>query len=380
MTVNQGLEFIVQRNQLSMTQTRTFAVPDHSTLPVGQVLLKIDHFAFTSNNVTYAAFGTAMKYWNFFPTLTGWGVIPVWGFAEVLLSNIPGITLGERFYGYYPMASHLLVIPAHINGNGFSDSAAHRQEMHPLYNQYLRTTTDPAYQADTEAIQMLLRPLFITSLMIDDFLEDNQFFGAKNIILSSASSKTAYGLAFALHQRSDRSYQIIGLTSVANLAFVKNLGIYDQVVTYDQCAALDARDASVYVDMAGSAPLRSAIHHHFSDNLVYSCAVGGTHWDELGGGQNLPGAKPSLFFAPAQIKKRLADWGPTGLQAKIAEEWNRLMQKILHAQSPWLQVIHGEGADAVQQVVQAMLHGKVAAHEGHVLSLEQGRSHSTNTK
>ena len=368
---NQGLEFIVQRDQLTHTKIRKFALPDSSTLDAGQVLLKVDHFAFTSNNVTYAAFGSAMKYWNFFPTEDAWGMIPVWGFADVLLSNVEGILPGERFYGYYPMASHLLVTPGRVNGSGFVDSVAHRQEMHPLYNQYLRTTTDPAYQPDTEAIQMLLRPLFITSLMIDDFLEEHQFFAAKNIILSSASSKTAYGLAFALSQRPDRHYQIIGLTSPANAPFVQSLGIYDQVLSYDQCATLDAADASVYVDMAGSATIRSTLHHHFKDNLVYSCAVGGTHWDELGGGQNLPGAKPSLFFAPAQIKKRLADWGPAGLQAKIAAVWQSLMQEILHAPTPWLQVVSGAGPDAVNQVVLGMLEGKIAAHEGHVLSLSK---------
>jgi len=226
----------------------------------------------------------------------------VWGFADVSLSNVDGIEPGERFYGYYPMASHLSVTPGRVNTNGFSDSAAHRQEMHPLYNQYLRTTTDPAYQQDTEALQMLLRPLFITSLMIDDFLDDNQFFGAKNVIISSASSKTAYGLAFALSQRANRDYQIIGLTSEANRQFVNSLGIYDQILSYDQCTQLDASVASVYVDMAGSASLRSEIHHHLSDNVVYSCAVGGTHWEDLGGGQDLPGARPSLFLLRRKLK------------------------------------------------------------------------------
>jgi len=368
---NPGLELIVQRDQLAHIKTRIFALPDRESLAPGQVLLKVDHFAFTSNNVTYAAFGSAMKYWNFFPTEAGWGNIPVWGFADVLLSNVDGIAPGERFYGYYPMASHLVVTPSRVNPNGFSDSAAHRQEMHPLYNQYLRTTTDPAYQPDTEALQMLLRPLFITSLMIDDFLDDNQFFGAKHIIISSASSKTAYGLAFALSQRAARDYQIIGLTSESNRQFVTSLGIYDQVLRYEQCGQLDAGVASVYVDMAGSSSLRSAIHHHLLDRVVYSCAVGGTHWEDLGGGQHLPGARPSLFFAPAQIKKRLTDWGPAGLQTRLAFAWQRLIQRMTDAQHPWLQVNYDYGAEASTQLLQKMFAGKVAAQEGHILSLSR---------
>ena len=63
---------------------------------------------------------------------------------------------------------------------------------------------------------MLLRPLFITSFMIDDFLHDNDFFGASTVLISSASSKTSYGLAFMLSLRADKRYQVIGLTSVGN--------------------------------------------------------------------------------------------------------------------------------------------------------------------
>lgn len=36
-----------------------------------EVLLGIEHFAFTANNITYAAFGDVVQYWNFFPTETG---------------------------------------------------------------------------------------------------------------------------------------------------------------------------------------------------------------------------------------------------------------------------------------------------------------------
>ena len=62
-------------------------------------------------------------------------------------------------------------------------------------------SADPFYTRDSESAQALLRPLFITSWLIDDFLADNNFFGADTMLLSSASSKTAYGTAFQLRQR-----------------------------------------------------------------------------------------------------------------------------------------------------------------------------------
>ena len=44
----------------------------------------------------------------------------------------------------------------------------------------------------------MYRPLFFTSFMLADQLEDNDWFGAEVLVLSSASSKTAYGTAFLL--------------------------------------------------------------------------------------------------------------------------------------------------------------------------------------
>ena len=198
-TTTGAVDFLVRRDDLRQSKFAP-ATPAASLAP-GQVLLRIDQFAFTSNNVTYGAFGDAMSYWNFFPAAVGWGRIPVWGFGSVIASQHEGVKTGERFYGYYPMSSHLVLEPARVTEAGFVDGAEHRKALHAVYNQYVNTATDPGYRADAEAQQMLLKPLFVTSFLIDDFLADNQFFGAKRVILSSASSKTAYGLAFCLARR-----------------------------------------------------------------------------------------------------------------------------------------------------------------------------------
>ena len=81
------------------------------------------------------------------------------------------------------------------------DGAPHRRELSSVYNFYQRCSADPLYEANREAEQALLRPLFTTSFLIDDFLADNADFGAQTVILSSASSKTAYGTAFCIARR-----------------------------------------------------------------------------------------------------------------------------------------------------------------------------------
>jgi hypothetical protein len=365
---------ILQIRKDHLPTTRWHERADEPLAP-GQVRVRIDRFALTSNNITYAAFGEAMNYWRFYPSgEEGWGVIPVWGFATVVESTHPDVPVGERVYGYFPMASHTVLTPVRVSAGGWADGAPHRAELHPVYNQLTRCATDPFYTPDTEDVQALLRPLFITSWLIDDFLADNDFFGARVLLLSSASSKTAYGTAFCLARRRGQAGapRVLGLTSQANLDFTRALGCYDAVIAYDDLAALDRTTRAVYVDFSGSAALRRAIHEGFGDRLAYSCSVGGTHWDELaakGASRELPGPKPTLFFAPAQASKRIEQWGAAGLQQRLAEAWVAFMQPVTSAQPPWLRVVEHHGPQAAEAVYRALLDGTAAPQDGHIVSL-----------
>jgi hypothetical protein len=360
--------FVVDRKDLHRAR---WVQREAAPLADGEARLRIDLFALTANNITYAAFGEAMNYWAFYPTADAdTGCIPVWGFADVFESRADGVAVGERFYGYFPIADQVVLQPARIGPAGFSDGAAHRRELHAVYNHYGRCSADAGYRAELEAQQALLRPLFTTSFLIDDFLADNAFFGARTVLLSSASSKTAYGTAhcLALRRGAADAVRIVGLTSPANLAFTQGLDCYDEVLPYDAVASLAADKPAVYVDFSGSAPLRASVHAHFGERLAYSCSVGGTHWDELGSGKGLPGPRPTLFFAPAQVKKRLADWGPAGLQQRTAAAWQAFMRPVTDPARPWMQVVHGRGTAVVEATYALLLSGKAKPQDGHVLS------------
>ncbi len=367
----QTYNLVVNRNDIR--ESRLLEAPAAPLAP-GQARLRIDHFALTANNITYAAFGDAMKYWNFFPTEAGWGRVPVWGFADVVESTVEGVKVGERFYGYYPMAQELIVEPSRISASSFTDAAAHRAELHMLYNQYLRTTHDPSYSADSEAQQVLLRPLFITSFVIEDFFDDQQCFGAEQIIISSASSKTSYGTAFAFHHRKaklGRGPKVVGLTSPRNRAFVESLGCYDVVISYDELASLP-KVPSAYIDMAGGMGLRRAVHEHFAEDLKHSCVIGNTQWDQGAltqpeKSEPLPGAKPTFFFAPAQIKKRFADWTPAGFAERLGVTWQAFLQPVMHGTPAWMNVIEHSGPQALQALYKDMVAGEVDPRLGHVV-------------
>jgi Protein of unknown function (DUF2855) len=354
------IDFLVKRNDLRQCRVEESTAPE---IEPGQALLRVDSFGLTANNVTYAVMGEAMSYWNFFPAPDGWGRVPMWGFAEVERSEAEGVEGGARLYGYLPPSSHLVVTPAAAGPSGFADASPHRAELPSAYHRYTATDADRFYRADTEQIQMLLRPLFFTSFLIDDQLADEGLTGRGPILLSSASSKTAIAAAFMLSQR--EGVELVGLTSARSAEFVSGLGIYGRTVTYDAIDSLQ-REPATFVDFAGDGAVRQAVHTHFGDELAHSMAVGVTHWEDFGtGGGELPGPRPAFFFAPTRVTKRAEDWGWAGLEQRVADAWHPFCEWT----GGWLETLPGRGFDALQRAYLDVLEGRVAPNTAHVISL-----------
>jgi hypothetical protein len=355
-------DFIVAKNDLQQCKLIDSQLPDASALPDDALLVKVTRFAFTANNITYAVLGDQLKYWSLFPAPAGYGNIPVWGLGEVIASKHPDIATGETLYGYFPMASHLVIEADDVNKRGLRDGAAHRQGVSPVYNAYSRVSSDPAFGGKQGDYQALLRPLFALAFMVDDFLEENAFYGAKSVLLSSASSKTAYSLAHLIHRR---GIKVIGLTSAGNVDFVKSLGCYDDVVTYDDVNSIPADQPVAYVDMAGNSALREQLHRHFGNQMKYSGRVGLTHRSTDANEPELPGAKPTWFFAPDQIRKRTKEWGPGGFGERYGAAWAGFVPNL----DRWIIVTEGRGPAAVQNIYLDTLNGRVPPDQGHVLTL-----------
>jgi hypothetical protein len=354
------MDFLIARDDLHRCRFDDGAVDE---LGADQALLRVERFGLTSNNITYAKFGDAMSYWDFFPAEPGWGRMPVWGFAEVTASNVGELAVGTRVYGYLPASSELVVSPSRIGAQGFVDASAHRAKLPAAYNGYARVDADPIYDEGSEPEQMLLRPLFFTSYLIDDFLADASLFGARAAILSSASSKTASALAFLLSRRD--GIDVIGLSGERGAEFARGLGVYDHVVSYDQVDSLGS-DRAVYVDMAGDAQVRTAVHTHLGPALVHSAVVGATHHDRMGDvPDSLPGPRPTFFFAPDRVAKRTADWGREGFEQRLADAWRPYLQWC----DGWLEVVEEQGPDALQAAYLDLLDGRIDPARAHVLSL-----------
>ncbi len=353
-------DFLVKRDDLRECRVAEGDAPE---IDSGQALLRVATFGLTANNVTYAVMGEAMSYWDFFPAADGWGRLPMWGFAEVERSNAENVEPGTRLYGYLPSSSHLVVTPTAAGEGGFVDGSPHRSALPSAYHGYLATAADSFYRADTEAMQMLLRPLFFTSFLIDDQIADEGLSAHGPIVVSSASSKTAIAAAFLLAQRQE--VELVGLTSPRNAQFVEGLGIYDRTVAYDAIESLD-RAPATFVDIAGDGAVRRAVHEHYGDQLVYSMAVGVTHWEDLqAGAGELPGPPPTLFFAPDRVTKRSEDWGRTEMEDRVAGAWHPFCEWV----GSWLEPIPGEGFEAVRDAYLDVLEARVEPARAHVLTL-----------
>ena len=347
-------DFLVRLDDL---RTTTVEEPGAAPLGDGEARLRVERFGFTANNLTYGAFGDVMGYWRFFPAPDGWGRIPVWGFGTVTDSNAPGIEPGQRYYGYFPMSSSVVLRPRAITG-GFEDAAAHRAELPPTYNRYLEATPAAGFAPEHDNANAVMRPLYMTGWLLGRHLA-----GGGPVALTSASSKTAYCAAHALEAPS-----IIGLTSARNAEFVRSLGFYDTVLTYDEADQLPRGEGLRYVDMAGDPVLRRAVHEHLGDDLAASIVVGATHWDQASletGGGPLPGPAPEFFFAPAVAEQLIGELGATEFQRRIGADWLAFIEPL----SRILEIEEATGPEAVERVYRSFLDGTADPRTGHVLNL-----------
>jgi hypothetical protein len=330
-------------------------------LEPGEVRLRVEHFGLSANNVTYATLGDALHYWDFFPQQDpAWGCVPVWGYAVVEESRCPDVLEGRRVYGFLPFASEVVMAPGSVRANGFVDASAHRAALPAPYNSYTDVAVDSGDGADQEAYNALLRPLFTTSMLIADWLAHEDYFGAETVLVSSASSKTAYGTAYALGQQTSPGQrpEVVGLTSSAHVAATSRLGLYDRVLGYGEVQALDADRATVYVDLSGSAEIRAAVHAHCA-GLRHDCAVGLTHWDAAAeGGAGLPGPDPVFFFAPAELERQASLHGRAELFARINAGMSGFVDKVSDPTSPLMTVTWHRGREAASTAYADVVAGR----------------------
>lgn len=334
----------------------------------GAVRLRVDRFALTANNVTYAVLGDMLGYWDFFPTGDpAWGRVPAMGWADVVESNHPDVPTGGRYYGWFPMARYV-DLTVGVTADGLRDDGEHRQAHAPVYRSYVATSHDPMYPSvasgeelgDAEDRHSLLRGLFLTGFLAESFFADAHWFGADAVVVLSASSKTAIGFA---HCATKGGRAVIGLTSPANLDFVRSLDCYTEARPYDEVATLPEVD-TVSVDMSGNGPTLATLHERLGDHLKHSMIIGKSHHDSPMA-EVAAGPTPELFFAPTEVSRRIEEWGAEEYQRRCAEA----LDEFVDGSHRWLTVERADGPAAVASAWSAVFGGHVPPDIGQVCSL-----------
>lgn len=338
---------------------------DLALLEDGAIRVRIQKFGFSANNVTYGVLGDRVGYWNFFPTEDkDWGVIPVWGIGVVEQSNQDGINVGERLYGYWPMSSHIDLHPSRIKNASFFDGSEHRTKLAAVYNRYMRLSNDPNDDPSGDALRMVLWPLYATSFCLYDFSLANDWFGAQQVLIGSASSKTGIGTGYAF-KADPNAPPILGLTSEGNRTQVEALKLYDTVLTYDEIETALPDTPTLIIDMSGSGPVISRLHKHLGDNMRFTSHVGLTHHEDAGMGDHYIRTRSEIFFAPGHIAKRSEDWG----RGVFEEKSNIFWKEAARHSSDWLQLKHAHGPKAATAAFNEVLSGQTQTDEGWTITL-----------
>ncbi len=345
-------------------KNRIAEMPDSNLeLENGDVLLKVESFAYTANNITYAVAGDIIGYWQFFPPVgentTRWGVIPVWGFAEVVKSKAEGIPVGDRLFGYFPPAKHVKMTPAGVSERRFIDGAAHRSKLPKGYNIYQRVRNEKNYNPAFDRERMLLSPLLLTSFCLWDALKEKKWHGAKQVIILSASSKTSIGLGYALQADADAP-TCIGITSDRNLDKMNSLGIYDQCLSYDAITGIDTDIPTVIVDMSGNTRVLAALHTRLGDNMKFTHNVGLTHWTHAKPQEGIIKERSAFFFAPGHIQKLLKEWGPDRFEL----ETSAFLMTTAKKTKAWLKFRQVNGLEELAAIHPAVCQGTIPSDEG----------------
>ena len=335
----------------------------------GQVLVKIDKFALTANNITYAVVAEQIGYWQFFPPhadnnkqdedLSGWGVLPVWGFADVVQSNNPEVPVGERLFGYFPPATHLLMQPSKVSPTAWIDASEHRAALPAGYNIYRKVESEPGYNTAFEDDRMLLYPLHITSFALYDYFQSNDWFGATQLVMISASSKTSTGLAYGV-QNDDKAPLQVALTSERNKSMVEGLGVYDTTLSYAQIGEIDASKPTLIVDMSGNGQVLNDLHKHLGDNMRFCSNVGVTHWQEMKTGPDFIKSRSEFFFAPSQLQKRIKEWGMEGFE----KHSGKYLAYSFAKSREWLKMTDIHGLRGMADIYPDVCAGKIAPEAG----------------
>ncbi|SMH51051.1 Protein of unknown function [Rathayibacter oskolensis] len=308
----------------------------------GEIVLEVERFGLTSNNLTYALLGneTPTRYWDAFPAADGWGRVPAWGSARVIDGDESVARPGERFVGLLPMADRFVFAGRRAEDGVLVGSATGRNAMPSMYRDLHRVEDEDAAQGS--AAEVLLRPFFTFAALLAREVSDG---GAETAVVTSASSKAGLLLGRLLQQGGVRT---VGLTAAPRVAATESTGAFTEVRSYSDVSGLTAEGRTVLLDIAGNAEVSSAVARQLSDDLARIIVVGATHHDAAAGAaepDDSPSPEVDLFDTAEHEAGYSEEHGAAALRA--LEDDAR--EALLPWASRWIQLDEVEGVGSLEE-------------------------------
>ena len=115
--------------------------------------------------------------------------------------------------------------------------------------------------------------------------------------------------------------------------------------SYDEIGSLDPEPAT-YVDFAGDADVRQAVHSHYGDELAAAWRSGSpTGRTSAGGDGELPGPDAEVLLRPGPASRSARRTGARpGLEERVADAWHPFCEWT----AGWLEVVRGNGFEAAR--------------------------------
>eukprot|EP00747_Dinoflagellata_sp_TGD_P181138 gnl/TRDRNA2_/TRDRNA2_34703_c0_seq1.p1 gnl/TRDRNA2_/TRDRNA2_34703_c0~~gnl/TRDRNA2_/TRDRNA2_34703_c0_seq1.p1 ORF type:complete len:403 (-),score=73.69 gnl/TRDRNA2_/TRDRNA2_34703_c0_seq1:50-1111(-) len=340
----------------------------------GQVLVRVEKFVLTANTITYALAGRMpplSTFLNFpvpedIPNAERYARCPCWGTGTIVTSRCPEVGVGLRIHGYFAMSPFVILTPTNIKATTFMDGAAHRKTLLAPYKLY-QTSEDPRFKglsADEEDFANAAGGQSGTGWAMSQ-LAATHAAKPEAMIITSASSRTSYGAAFAAKFHKD-ALSVVGLTSAKNVAYTQGLGVYDKVVAYEDVATLKRCRAAIF-DVAGNSAVLQKLYDLLREDVVYCGMVGMTHvaarkQEPL---QRFNGAAPEPFMvwtAVAAVEKSFGKATATRMQTEASKAYR---EKSLRSMS----IVRHHGPEATLTAYTQSVNGLLQPSETHVCSL-----------
>lgn len=285
-------------------------------LAANSVRVRTSLVSLTANNLTYARFGDLYGWWQAFPVpsnlplpyndATKYGIVPVWGYGEILESKLDALKLGTLMYGYWPASNvpvDLELEPMEPEGHWY-DRTEHRRALWSIYHRYqaqepsLRLDRLSQMELEEQAWLTIFRPVWECGFAIDRFLfgevpvhplgKNGGDWTAKDadlrravVVSLSASGKTARAFNDACLNNDRHVLGFLAITSrVDGTLLPTKTSIPTKTVSYDQATSSDTMafitskrpDKIVIVDFGGRGDsltsLILAVRNHSAAKLV----------------------------------------------------------------------------------------------------------------